>query len=182
MLKKFDTNQIAEILFVAWGTPLTEEELIALDEDPDAKPNTSKPELKRGFEIIFRFWNSQYGRLSYFPRAPFDHNCGALWFGSNLESVVYADVTEANVPVAQFITAKKLKPISTPIRSEAPVESLPSLDQAVNSLSAPSVAQALTLMREPTPNTGATTGTFDSDANANLQDSLQASEFQFTTF
>lgn len=52
------------------------------------------------------FSNCRYGRLAYFPRAPFDNNCGALWIGKSLESVAYADVTDAHIPSASFVSAK----------------------------------------------------------------------------
>jgi len=94
---------------VSYGVPLSDEEIISLDEDPDAKPDVSTPELKQVFEIIFRFWNSEYGRLSYHPRTPFDNNCGCLWIGKTLESVVYADVSDAHVPCSTFVTGKKLR-------------------------------------------------------------------------
>lgn len=55
----------------------------------------------------------RYGRLAYFPRAPFDNNCGALWIGKTLESVAYADVTDAHIPSAAFISAKYPKPPKT---------------------------------------------------------------------
>lgn len=45
---------------MSYGVPLEHEELIELDEYPDAQPKANTPELKRVFEIVFRFWNSQY--------------------------------------------------------------------------------------------------------------------------
>jgi hypothetical protein len=62
-LRKFDREQIAEVLTVSYGVPLTPEELFELDDDPDAKPDTSTPELRRAFEVTFRFWNKQYVRF-----------------------------------------------------------------------------------------------------------------------
>jgi len=123
-VKKFDPSQIAEILFVSYGVPLDHEELIELDESPDAQPKANTPELKRVFEIIFRFWNSQYGRLAYFPRAPFDNNCGALWIGKSLESVAYADVTDAHIPSAAFVSAKWPKPKVEPPKVDPQIDPL----------------------------------------------------------
>lgn len=48
------------MLSVSYGVPLSSEELFEVDDDPDAKPNTSTPELRRAFEVTFRFWNKQY--------------------------------------------------------------------------------------------------------------------------
>jgi len=104
-LKKFDQSHIAEVLWVSYGVPLSEQELLVVDSSPNAKPATNTPKLKVPFELIFRFWNSQYGRLCYFPRAPFDHDCGALWLGKTLESVAYADVGDALIPSATCISA-----------------------------------------------------------------------------
>lgn len=59
-LRKFDRDQIAEVLSVSYGVAMSAEELFAVDDDPDAKPNTSTPDLRRAFEVTFRFWNKQY--------------------------------------------------------------------------------------------------------------------------
>ena len=39
---------------------MTDEELAFLDRDPDAKPNVKKPGYKQVYEVIFRFWNSEF--------------------------------------------------------------------------------------------------------------------------
>jgi hypothetical protein len=106
-LKKFDTEQIAEVMCYSLGEPLTDEELIKLDKNPLGRPDVTKAPLQQVFEIIFRMWNKEYCRLSYFPRAQCDSVCGAVWIGKSIESVLYADVTEPNIPKAVFVYPKR---------------------------------------------------------------------------
>jgi len=107
-LKKFDTEQVSEVMCFSLGVPLGDDELLRLDKNPLGRPDVvSSPELQQVFEVIFRMWNKDYCRLSYFPRAQCDTTCGAIWIGKTIESVLYADVTEPNISKAVFVYPKR---------------------------------------------------------------------------
>lgn len=74
-IRKFDREQIAEVLAVSYGVAMTAEELFAVDDDPDAKPNTSTPDLRRAFEVTFRFWNKQYATKVTSSNCPGTEGC-----------------------------------------------------------------------------------------------------------
>jgi len=115
-VKKFDRCQICEVIVVSYGIPLTDEEAFLADDDvQNIWKNT--PEQRKAYEVVFRFWNSQFGRLTFWPRSPYlERSCGALWIGTSAESVLYADTEEAGIRDGYLIGGQgdTDKPAATP--------------------------------------------------------------------